>query len=134
MKAKIKLTPIRSQSLCEKCRWGLTEECMQYLFASPLEEDCDACPNFDCETRDCQCFLVEDGEPCPFFIRKDDRRTSCVEITEEKIELMTSIISALQSYGIATQARMALTDYKSQLISNRELAETILDKLELFVC
>jgi hypothetical protein len=138
MKARIKITPIRSQSLCEKCRWNLTEECKNYLFSNPPEgeDECKDCPNFNCEKRDCKCSEIEKGEPCPFFERKVNCRGGSFDgnIWENdedylrSVESLMELISSLQNYGISSVDKMELTNYKSQLVSNRELAELIADR------
>ena len=57
---KVKVTALRTEKLCEQCKYGWTNN------------DCKAKYCNLCEMRGlkrCNCLSVEDRQPCPYFVR-----------------------------------------------------------------
>lgn len=61
-----KLTPVKSLTLCEKCKYGKNRICWKI----PLCKDCERVlpPNEDY----CKCRKIKPGTPCPDFVRADE--------------------------------------------------------------
>lgn len=59
---KIKITPIKSDTLCDKCKFGAENDC--------YTADCSNCPmNIPNSAPRCKCGFIEGGKPCPYFVR-----------------------------------------------------------------
>lgn len=58
MKKVKKITPIKSTTLCEKCKFSYRRHCMG--------RKCKGCEMHD---KKCKCTRIDDGEPCPNFER-----------------------------------------------------------------
>lgn len=58
MKKVKKITPIKSETLCEKCKFSYKRHCRGRRCK-------------DCEIHDekCKCTRINNGKPCPYFER-----------------------------------------------------------------
>lgn len=65
---KIKITPIKSEELCYKCKFGTLGECRNH-------PNCYTCPRCDRKAFParsfCECNRIKIGNPCPYFVKAE---------------------------------------------------------------
>ena len=62
---KIKITPIKSQTLCKKCKFDTNRHCINFDFCKGCERILPMNKGY------CKCLSLEMGEPCPDFVRAE---------------------------------------------------------------
>lgn len=62
---KIKAIPVKSETLCKKCRFSWRNHCV----GRHKKQPCEMCQRYNALKMYCGCTLIENGEPCKAFKR-----------------------------------------------------------------